>query len=363
MTSNFIMYFLFRIIIICLFLFTFVYSLDFNLSKSDIQINFEDELVENINFDKTKRKSLFAAGLSAVLPGAGQFYLGDNIAGSIYIAVEASLWLTRDHYLDESVLSSEAYKEYARNHWDFSKWIRDYHNPSMLPAFTDVDFIGEKFEYTRAFILDADDIYNNFLISGPDPDSLYFHLLWSQGHSAEFDYEGTIVSTADDAAFIPIYLDICNTSAELNYICLLDIESYSDIDDIPIYGTDLYYSMLLEQINNRMNGVIYDHHLYEGIGKYNMFFAGWDDSMLGDLVVGSGGFNILNSPHKSFYEHTLRAGHKENNDKAGNLLSLLLVNRAISMFNILLNESRLSVSSDVNPSKYGNNEIKLSLGF
>jgi len=195
-------------------------------------------------------------------------------------------------------------------------------------------------------------------------DSLYFYLLWDQGHSAEFSYEGTIVSTENEATFKTIYLDICNTSANLNYICLLEIESYDDASDIPEYGTELYYDMLLDQINNRINGVIYSHHLYEGIGKYNMFFAGWDDSGLGEVIAGPGGdFDILNSPHKSFYEHTLRARHKENNNKAGNLLSLLLVNRAVSMFNILLNESRIRVSSDINPSKYATNEIKLSIGF
>ena len=96
----------------------------------------------------------------------------------------------------------------------------------------------------------------------------------------------------------------------------------------------------------------------------SLFFSGWDDSELGEVVSGPGGdFDILDSPHKLFYEHTLRARHKENNDKAGNLLSLLLVNRAVSMFNILLNESRIRVSSDVNPSKYATNEIKLSIGF
>ena len=359
------MRFIFKNIVLFLFLFNLIYPLHDIFVKNEAQINFKNDSVEKKDVIPTNRKALFAAGLSAIFPGAGQFYLGEKLSGAIYMTVETSLWLTRDHYLDEAVLSSEVYKKYARDHWSLSKWIRDYHNPSMLEVSTDIELGPDNlYAYTSAFISEPDDIYSDFLITVSGDDSLYFHLLWDQGHTAEFDYEGTIVSTGDNASFIPIYLDVCNTSAQLNYICLLNLESYEDENKIPEYGTESYYDILLNQINNRINGVIYSHHLYEGIGKYNMFFSGWDDSELGEVVSGPGGdFDILDSPHKLFYEHTLRARHKENNDKAGNLLSLLLVNRAVSMFNILLNESKFMVSSDVNPSKYATNEIKLSIGF
>ncbi len=361
------MRFIFKIIIFVLFLLNLIYPLPDIFVKNETQINFKNDSVEEKNVQTSPgrfRKSLFAAGLSAVLPGAGQFYLGKKLSGVIYMTIETSLWLTRDHYLDEAVLSSEVYKQYAIEHWNFSKWIRDYYNPSMLEVSTNIQLGLDGLYYTSAFISEPpDDVYSNFLISGPVDDSLYFHLLWDHGHTAEFDYEGTIISTGDNASFIPIYLDVCNTSAELNYICLLNLESYEDENEIPEYGTELYYDMLLNQIDNKINSVIYSHHLYEGIGKYNMFFAGWDDSSDGYIVVDGNGKSLAYSPYKLFYENTLRARHKENNDKAGDLLSLLLVNRAISMFNILLNESRFRVSSDVNPSKYATNEIKLSIGF
>ena len=370
MISDFIMTFISKIIISYLLLFSFIYSSNFNFIKNETQLNFKNDLVEGISISDTKKKALFAAGLSAILPGTGQFYLRNNMAGSIYMAIETSLWLTRDYYLDKTVLSSEEYKQYARDYWSFPKWIRDYYNPSMSEVFTDIEFLpinesDSSYTYVSAYVITPDDIYSNFILDEENDDfDFYYHLLWKQGHSAEFNYEGTIVSTENEVTFKAIYLDICNTSANLNYICLLEIESYDDASDIPEYGTELYYDMLLDEINNRINGVIYSHHLYEGIGKYNMFFSGWDDSALGEVIAGPGGdFDILNSPHKLFYEHTLRARHKENNDKSGNLLSLLLVNRAVSMFNILLNESRIRVSSDLNPSKYATNEIKLSIGF
>ena len=361
------MKFLLRIIISYLFLFSFIYPLNHNFIKSEVQLNFKDDLVKDIAISNDKKKALLAAGLSAILPGSGQFYLGKKIAGSIYMAIEASLWLTRDHYLDKATLSSEVYKQYVRDHWSISKWIRDYYNPTMLEVTTtgNIDDSNGSYTYTNAFVVNPDDVYNEFIIGDSEDEfDEYYHLAWDQGHSAEFDYEGTIISTSDETNFKEIYKDICNTNAELDYICVLElIGPYTNESEIPEYGTELYYDMLLEQIDNRINSVIYSHHLYEGVGKYNMFFSGWDDSALGEVIVGSGGYPILDSPHKLFYEHTLRLEHKDNNDKAGNLLSLLLVNRAISMFNILLNDSRVSISSNVSHTKYATNKIKLSIGF
>ena len=358
------MKFVFKIIIFCLFLFNLICAASPIFVTNEIQLSFKNDLVDEVDVTLSNKKSLFAAGLSAVLPGLGQFYLGNKIAGSIYMSVEASLWFTRNYYLDKASSSSEFYKQYVRDYWSFPKLIKDYFNPSMLSVSLEINQQDNLFIYSEAFVEQPDDIYNEFLIPDPDnPNSYYFFPLWKQGHDAEFDYNGTIVSTTDDATFISIYEDVCNTDANLNYICLLDLSSYTNQSEIPEYGTELYNELLFSQINNKINGVIYSHHLYEGVGKYNMFFAGWNDSYLGEITDGPGGYPILNSPNKLFYEYTLRAGHKENNDKAGNLLSLLLVNRAISMFNILIGESRVNISSNLNPSKYGNNKIKLSIGI
>tara|TARA_Y100001970_G_scaffold281422_1_gene392156 strand:- start:9988 stop:11058 length:1071 start_codon:yes stop_codon:yes gene_type:complete len=356
------MKFLFKIIVCYLFSFNLVYTDSLIFVKNEAQLSFQNSLVGDVDMASNNKKSLFAASLSAIIPGLGQFYLGNKVAGSIYMSVEASLWFTRNYYLDKASSSSESYKQYVRDHWSFPKLIKDYFNPSVLPVTLVIN--EQDMSYDKAFITQPDDIYNEFLIPHPTiTDSLYFFPLWKQGHDAEFDYDGTIVSTGDDATFISIYEDVCNTNESLNYICLLDISSYNNQSEVPEYGTELYDELLFNQINDKINSVVYSHHLYEGVGKYNMFFAGWDDSYLGEITNGPGGYPILNSPNKLFYEYTLRAGHKENNDKAGNLLSLLLVNRAISMFNILLNQSRLSVSSNLNASKYGYNEIKLSIGI
>ena len=131
----------------------------------------------------------------------------------------------------------------------------------------------------------------------------------------------------------------------------------------PDYNSDEYQALLIEQIDSRIDNVIYTHHLYEGVGKYNMFFAGWEDSSIGWVEQNSGGYDLALSNMKNFYEYNLRANHKKNNDKAANLLSLTLLNRAISVFNILLKDTRMRMSSNLNSSEIGFNEIKLSLKF
>ena len=326
-------------------------------------MNFKNDLVENIAINKNSNKALVATGLSAIFPGLGQFYLGNRLAGSMYVAVETYLWLKRESYLNDAKVSSNLYKQYAQDNWSFSKWIRDYYNPTMLEVETQVEMIDGSLIYSSATIIETDNVYDLFII-GDEGDSFddFYSLSWNQAHSAEFiNNSGSIISTSDEQLFKTIYEDVCNTNVDLNYICLLDL---SDLDAEPAeYGTDSYYNLLLDQINNRIGSVIYSHHLYEGIGKYNMFFAGWEDSGSGYMIQNSGGYDIAMSPKKIFYENNLRLNHKENNDKASDLLSIALLNRAISMFNILINNSKIRMSSNLNSSKYASNQIKLSITF
>ena len=94
-----------------------------------------------------------------------------------------------------------------------------------------------------------------------------------------------------------------------------------------------------------------------------MFFAGWEDSKTGWAQQNSGGYNLALSNMKNYYEYTLRENHKKNNDRASNLLTLTLFNRAISVFNILLKDTRIKMSSNLNSSISAYKEIKLSIKF
>ena len=81
--------------------------------------------------------------------------------------------------------------------------------------------------------------------------------------------------------------------------------------------------------------------------------------------VGSG-YNVVYSPHKLFYENTLRSNHKKNNDSANNVLSAILINHAVSVLDIILRNTNISVSTESNynaVNQFGINKINLSIGL
>ena len=339
------------------FLFNFCFTNSLKFSKNQSHINFENSIKNSINENYNSQNVLIAAGLSAIIPGLGQFYKGEKVLGSIYLGVETSLWILRDNYLNDARNSSSVYKKYVRDNWNFSKWIRDYYNPTNIDVVVSINNLNE---YESAEILQVNDVYNLFVVNEENEDDFenYFSLSWEQAHDAQFSINGDIYSTSSDS-FKELYEEICNTNESFNYICLLELNESTPLD----YNSDEYQALLIEQIDSRIDNVIYTHHLYEGVGKYNMFFAGWEDSSIGWVEQNSGGYDLALSNMKNFYEYNLRANHKKNNDKAANLLSLTLLNRAISVFNILLKDTRMRMSSNLNSSEIGFNEIKLSLKF
>ena len=348
-------------IIIFIILLSFSYSFQQSFIKSN-GINFEKELIDDIS-DKYNNDKLIAMGLSALFPGAGHFYLGNNDVGAIYTWVELSGWMIRENYNNKIERSSEVYKEYATNHWSLAKWIKSYFNPKdsriiMVTNDTeDDDYIYQNIftDYPicngkEACVINPDEeVYASFVIDGE------FSKPWQHSHKIEFSYSSNgysgIQSTSDNN-FKEIYKDICNTDEYLNYICFNENGHIASIDDIE------------EILNNE--DLVYSHHLYEGISKYNMYFAGWDDSNEGYMQQVGSGYNVVYSPHKLFYENTLRSNHKKNNDSANNVLSAILINHAVSVLDIILRNTNISVSTESNynaVNQFGINKINLSIGL
>ena len=350
------MKFYFKHIMCFCFLLNICFSNSLKFSKNQSHINFKNSIKNSINENYNSKNVLVAVTLSSILPGLGQLYQQNRVSGLIYLGIESSLWILRDNYLDEARKSSSIYKDYVRDNWSFSKWIRDYYNPTNLDVSVSMNDLNE---YESAEILNTDDVYNLFVIN-EDEDNFenYFSLSWNQAHDAQFSIDGDIYSTSSES-FKTLYQEICNTNESLNYICLLELSESTPSD----YNSDEYQNLLIEQINARINNVIYTHHLYEGVGKYNMFFAGWEDSKTGWVQQNSGGYNLALSNMKNYYEYTLRENHKKNNDRASDLLTSTLLNRAISVFNILLEDTRIKMSSNLNSSISASKEIKLSIKF
>ncbi|HEY6172055.1 MAG TPA: hypothetical protein VIX80_07350, partial [Candidatus Kapabacteria bacterium] len=81
----------------------------------------ENEETESVS---TSRKSpILAAGLSLILPGLGEYYVGDQIwRGIIFTSLDAVLWYGHFTYLSRGDDSTAAFQAYADTNWLPSKY-------------------------------------------------------------------------------------------------------------------------------------------------------------------------------------------------------------------------------------------------
>ena len=76
-----------------------------------------------------------AAGLSAVLPGAGQAYNGHWVKAAAGVAIEAALIYAYASWQRDGRAAERAFQAYAHEHWDppqYARWLMDY--ADWLPA-------------------------------------------------------------------------------------------------------------------------------------------------------------------------------------------------------------------------------------
>ena len=83
------------------------------------------------------KKPLLAAALSAAVPGAGEFYAGSWIKGTVFLAIEVAAWVGYSHYTDKGNNLRTTFRQYADTHWSEERWesLKDLNDPSthMLP--------------------------------------------------------------------------------------------------------------------------------------------------------------------------------------------------------------------------------------
>jgi len=289
-------------------------------------LQFENEIVTDINHNayETNRQKLVKIGLSALFPGLGHFYSGQYKIGAIYSTIEVAGWLGRDRYLSRAKDTSIAYKNFAKEHWSLARWFKYYFNP-----------IGPNAPAIETWFTHIDD------------EEVPFKRPWENSHGLYFYYNGQVVGTKGNSG-MDRYLEICEISESDseagNFICNAD----------------------LEEIEVKVGDIVYDHHFFEGIGKYNLYFAGWDDSEVGYMEYGRSA--IAYTPNKKHYENVLRANHKDNNNTANDFLSLLLINRAVSIIDIILRKNNKNISINTTSgydidNRYYINSLKLSIAI
>ena len=311
------------VIIIIIFLFN-----SFAQSQSSNYFYNAEKKIEssefNINNDAFK-----AFVLSAIIPGAGQFYNKNYKRGIAYLGFEIINWSKRSTYLDKGDSFVAQYKDFANNHWSFDRWIRDIN-----------------------LIADSNHPVNSVML-GPDGNFFY---PWNDSHHIEFYLDGYLRRTNNsngDNWFENTYKTVCNEAINNFQECITS--EFVNIDGSSAVVTK-------------------DHHFYEGIGKYDLFFAGWDDTQYGECdqstidQYGSCSYILLTNntenaytDNKRYYQYELRDKANKNYDVAENALTFIFVNHAISMldaFIVNLVSNKSSINYMTQP-LYDNN-IKLN---
>ena len=311
------------VIIIIIFLFN-----SFAQSQSSNYFYNAEKKIEssefNINNDAFK-----AFVLSAIIPGAGQFYNKNYKRGIAYLAFEIINWSKRSTYLDKGDNFVAQYKDFANNHWSFDRWIRDIN-----------------------LIADSNHPVNSVML-GPDGNFFY---PWNDSHHIEFYLDGYLRRTNNsngDNWFENTYKTVCNEAINNFQECITS--EFVNIDGSSAVVTK-------------------DHHFYEGIGKYDLFFSGWDDTQYGECdqstidQYGSCSYILLTNntenaytDNKRYYQYELRDKANKNYDVAENALTFIFINHAISMldaFIVNLVSNKSSINYMTQP-LYDNN-IKLN---
>jgi hypothetical protein len=80
-------------------------------------------VTKTADYDTTKEKNPFLGGvLSAIIPGAGEFYAKSYIKSAIFLAIEAGLWVTYATFQKKGNDQTTAYQQYADQHWSVRKY-------------------------------------------------------------------------------------------------------------------------------------------------------------------------------------------------------------------------------------------------
>ena len=172
-----------------------------------------------------------------------------------------------EHITDEAKL-------FADEHWEFGRWVHDYYK---WYEYKDGDDGWNAIR--EAFINNSDSTTG--CTQDPTLGQCYVDI-WDHSHKVEFTYDGSIMSSSSDE-FKQVFRDLCGNTNIWDTDCSNNVVSLYDSNNDTIY-------------------VIKDHHFYEGIGKYNMFTAGWDDNHSIYVITNDDGSKTAMTPHKLHYQ-------------------------------------------------------------
>ena len=320
--------------------FTFKTMINQQDTTQDDQNNTISDSAPYIESFKSPGKALL---YSSVLPGMGQFYMENWMRGLLFIAIDGiaiGTWYNNNKQIEERDME---YKLYSNEHWDFGRWIHDYYK-----WYEHKNGDSTWNNIREAFINRSDSL----LACDQDPTQGHCYIdIWDHSHSVKFTYDNSIMSSSSEE-FMRVFQDLCGNQYVFDKECSID-----EVNLIDSKGDTIY--------------VIPDHHFYEGIQKYDEFFAGWDDNVDVEIIINPNTSIIVTSPNQQKYQDLWKEA-----DRIIKLVSLsgkfMLINRAVSMVDALLLAKKWSNKYDVKLSlnaypdlrnKSGLGGVKLSIHF
>jgi len=289
-------------------------KIQFSLDEK-VNSNFENSL-ENRGDTHSTNINMKTMLYSAILPGLGEYSMGHTNRAYLFLGIEALVAGTWFTFNQKGLNTQDEYRAYADKHWSLVRWFYDYNTWSNPENNFHYNFINEE--------------------SGQYPN------IWEDSHHLNFSINGNYYSSNSD-----------------------EFETFYIINEL---SDEVMAEIFFE---NNLIAIEKDHHYYENIGKYDHFYAGWEDNDLLYVVVKEfGGEYIAMSPHKKAY----REIWNDSNDYyriSSFALSSMVANHFASMMDVLIlsklsnnritNLSAKTYFSPLNP--YGVGGIKLSFNW
>jgi hypothetical protein len=268
--------------------------------------------------------------------------MGNWQRGLIFVGLEAAAIGTWFHNNNLAEDKKKKYSYYANDHWDFGRWVHDYYKWYEYKT-DDNDWNAIR----EVFINHSDS--NSTCAQDPTQGHCYIDI-WDHSHKVEFTYDGSIMSSSSDE-FKEVFRDLCGNTNTGDTYCSNTVEEVED------------------SLSSKSVYVIKDHHFYEGIQKYDMYFAGWDDNDSVFVVTKEHNDKNATSPNQIAYR-SLWGDYNKIKTLAGNGGKFMLINRVVSMVDALLlakkwnNYHDMKLSLNAYPdlrNKSGLGGVKLSL--
>ena len=312
------------------------------------QVDQDDTITDPFPYQGSFKSPGKALLFSGALPGMGQFYMKKWMRGLLFATLDGiaiGTWYINNNVAEDK---KKEYSNYAYQKWDLSRWIHDYYK--WYPPIAPDDFSGgqEKWDLIREVFVNRSDT-----LGGCDEPPYCYTDIWDHSHNVEFYYNGKPMKSSSND-FKVVFQDLCDNSYLGDPKCSIDLENMNMKDD-----------------NNDTILVTTSHHFYEGIQKYDMFFAGWEDNESVIVVSQSHGDINATSPYQQAYR-SLWNDYNRIMTLAGNGSKFMLINRVVSMLDAIIlaknwnNQHGVKLSLSTYPdlrNKTGLGRVKLTVYF